>query len=166
MPCSSQSGDSSSDDDKSVVVNGRAGRTDSPLLQIHHDASTANYSASSKVLAQNPSSTRRSRSPATKALGSAPSTGKRTASPMTRLRLHAPASSLRSLLPSTYCISLPFPSGRLVHKVSGDFRKAGENIILLSSLLVGIKKICTTCDSGERWIAAGIAMQFFFGKHC
>lgn len=72
-----------------------------------------------------------------------------------RQKLHPVTLPQRCILPTTFCISLPFPWGRHVRKVTGDFRKAGENIILLVSLIYGIFSTWDFSDNNNNWIALG-----------
>ena len=72
--------------------------------------------------------------------------------PIARNKSHIVSTPTHCLLPNTFCVSLPFPSGRRTIKASGDVRKAGENIILLLSLLLGIEK---ARECNENWIALG-----------
>lgn len=53
-----------------------------------------------------------------------------------------------------FCISLPSPWGKQTWKISGDLRKAGENIILLVSVIFGIEKIWNDAND-YNWIAIG-----------
>ena len=149
---SSESGESSSDDEHNNV-NGPW--TASPRV-LHHDTTiTARRESFTTSNSSRPTNIRRSRSPAIKKLdGNSAAPAKRNSSP-SRHKTHYASIPPRSLLPSTFCISFPLPYGRYVHKVSGDFRKAGENIILLSSSLFSAKKICTEGHFRGNWLAIG-----------
>ncbi|KAL5525875.1 hypothetical protein ACEPAG_7213 [Sanghuangporus baumii] len=163
---SSQSGDSSSsesDDDlhshrrnntraaTSIAV---ANGSSSPLLKSQVEPEQSGRSNSPNFGSTNTYG-RRPRSPDVKALStySQPQV-KRAISP------NAPARkaqfqnlTYRCLLPNTFCITVPFPWGRRTVKASGDARKAGENILLLLSLIYGIRKTLDSSIDGNYWIA-------------
>ncbi|KAI5122532.1 hypothetical protein M0805_005259 [Coniferiporia weirii] len=166
---SSQSGESSSSDSedglqhpqpqnntngspKGAALNDKA----SPHLQPHVDSASSSRSSSPNLVPSNVSGTRRSRSPIVKALSVNPPLSARHTLPSSaplRNKTHVHPLSSRYLLPATFCVSLPLPWGKRTRKVSGDLRKAGENITLLASLLFGIDKIWDKSDGGDNWIA-------------
>ncbi len=100
----------------------------------------------------------RSRSPAVKPLVS-PSMSNHAPSSSRHGKLYPQTGQQSCLLPYTFCVSLPLPWGRHVRKVTGDFRKAGENIILLLSLLLGLEKLWNEGHGEYRWLALG-ALSF------
>lgn len=98
----------------------------------------------------------RSRSPVVKSLepGLATFSSRRPASPNVPIRrIHIQPTNYRYLLPSTFAITLP--GTRHVRKITGDFRKAGENIILLVSLLLGMHQIWKDSEMENGWIVLG-----------
>ncbi|THH10893.1 hypothetical protein EW145_g1022 [Phellinidium pouzarii] len=134
------------------VANGKA----SPRLQPQDGSTNSSRSSSPNFPSPSLPGMRRSRSPIVKALsGYPPSSTRRTFSPSgtQRNKTHAHPLSSRYLLPATFCVSLPLPWGRKTRKVSGDLRKAGENIVLLASLLFGIEKLWDNTDDSDNWIA-------------
>lgn len=135
-----------------------ANEKSSPSLQPQVEVDSSSRSSSPNLIPPGSPALRRSRSPVVKPLSNSQATGTgRVPVPntLTRHKFHINTAPLRCLLPSTFCISLPSPWGRHVRKVSGDFRKAGENIILLLSLLYGISKITDDNDIANFWIAIG-----------
>lgn len=133
----------------------------SPLLQPQVDSDHSSRSSSPSLIPPSAGG-RRSRSPVVKALSSPQPQPRRTLSPSApaRNKTHAHHLSYRYLLPNTFCVSLPFPWGRQTLKVSGDVRKAGENIMLLASLIFGIEKTWNTSGNGDNWIAFGNFQKF------
>lgn len=171
-PFSSQSGECSSsenDDDLhslqlrrsssngSVTISAQNGSS-SPKPQLGSPHICSSPSASPKLTASQAPVISRSRSPVVKALSAAQHISRRrviSPSAPVRNKMHTHNHTYQYLLPSTFCISLPSPWGRQTWKVSGDLRKAGENIILLVSLIFGIKKIWADSDYNTNWIALG-----------
>lgn len=102
----------------------------------------------------------RSRSPAVKPLVS-PSMPQITSSPAKHGKPYSQTAQQSCLLPYTFCVSLLLPWGRHVRKVTGDFRKAGENIILLLSLLLGLEKLWNGGHGDYKWLALG-ALSYGF----
>lgn len=105
----------------------------------------------------------RSRSPVVKALMNQPmSSNGRIPSLNVQARSKFHVVPSRYILPSTFCIALPLPWGRHVRKISGDFRKAGENIILLLSMLYGIRRTFNDFTPNDHWILVGKYMILYF----
>lgn len=166
---SSQSGDnSSSDDDEEPQAYAPPKRTPTaPALSATLSGSRDSYmdgkedsdaSSTSSSLSLGAGG-RMPRSPEVKALAPSslrPSLQKRASSPIPSVRVKSnifipPA---RYLLPNTFCVTIPFPWGKRTLKASGDVRKAGENLILLGSLLFAIKRIWVGPDK-DNWVALG-----------
>lgn len=128
----------------------------SPLLKTQAEPEHSSRSSSPSLLPPNNQS-RRSRSPDIRILSTYSQPQVRRAispnAPARKSQNQNPA--YRYLLPNTFCITLPFPWGRRTIKASGDVRKALENILLLLSLLYGIRKTWDSSVDGNNWIALG-----------
>ena len=166
---SSQSGESSSSDSEdglhhvhpqnlsnTMTGNNVANTPTSPPQQAQWDTDHSSRSSSPTLVPQDASSFR-SRSPVIKPLSPNPQATKRTISPNApaRSRPHIHHSVRQFLLPNSFCVTVPFPWGRRTVKASGDVRKAGENIILLLSLLYGIEKTWDSPGNSDNWISFG-----------
>ena len=165
---SSQSGESSSSEDEnptqSFRYNGPATAPNfeekqSPVATSNVNDTEASSRSSTPSLIPPSSPARRSRSPDVKPLSNLQNTAVLPSASFqniyNRNKLYSSIQPRRCLFPTTFCISLPLPWGRHVRKVTGDFRKAGENIILLVSLIYGILCVLGSSSNENNWIAIG-----------
>lgn len=150
---SAESSSSDSDDDlqrNGYALNGSSTAAGQPQRRRDSDVS------SSGSRPPPPTQIGRSRSPIVKSLdpGLATFSSRRPASPNVPIRrVHIQPIAYRYLLPSTFAITLP--GTRRVRKITGDFRKAGENIILLVSLLLGMQQIWNDSETENGWLVIG-----------
>lgn len=104
----------------------------------------------------------RSRSPMIKPIGNARSL--RMPSPHIQFRLRTSQTNFtHCILPLSFSVSFRPPWGHHIRRISGDVRKTGENIILWTSLLVGLLQTRTASSLSDFWVEIGthsVAYQY------